>query len=58
MIGHTALGKVIGSDLFRTVSGSDLALAQFRFRVMGLLLFDIVQLGAEKRKGFCLVLKL
>ena len=58
MVGHAALGKIVGTDLFGTVAGADLAAAQLRFRVVGLLLLDIVELGAQQGEGLCLVLKL
>ena len=58
MVSHAALWEIIGADLFGTVAGSDLAAAQLRLRIMGLLLLDIVQLGAQEGKGLGLVLKL
>ena len=45
MVGDTTLGEVVGTDLLRTVSGTDLTAAHLCFRIVSLLLLDVIQLG-------------
>ena len=61
MVGNTALGEVVGGGSSRIFSGglgTDLAAAHLCFRIVSLLLFDIIQLGFQQSKCFRLVLDL
>ncbi len=58
MVRHPALRKIVGTNLFRAVSGANLASSKLRLRIVGFLLLDIIELCPKQRKGFRLVLKL
>ena len=60
MVSHPALREIVGADFLGAVSGSDLASAHFRFRIMSLLLFYVVKLCLQQGKclGFILNLRL
>ena len=58
MIRHTSLWEVVGTDLLRTVSGTDLAAAHLCFRIVSLLLLDVIQLGFQQCECLRLVLDL
>ena len=58
MIRHPALREIVGADFLRAVSGSDLASAKLRLRIMPLLLLHVIELGPQQGKGLGLVLKL
>ena len=58
MIGDTALREVVGTDLLGAVSGTDLTSSHLRFRIMTLLLLQVIELCFQKGKSLCLILKL
>ena len=58
MVGDTTLRKVVGTDLLRTVSGTDLTAAHLCFRIVSLLLLDVIQLGFQQCECLRLVLNL
>ena len=58
MVGHAALGKIIGTNLLGTVSRTDLASSGLGLGVVGLLALDIVQLGTQQCECLRLVLQL
>ena len=58
MVGHPSLREVVGADLFRAVSGTDLAAAKVRLFIVAPLHLQIIEFGAQERPGFRLVLQL
>ena len=57
VIRHTSLWEVVGTDLLGTVSGTDLAAAHLRLRIMALLLLQYRRaLHCKSANAFVLVL--
>ena len=55
---HSALGKVVGSDLLGPVSRSHLASPEVRSLRLHLPLLQVIQLRAQHLHGFCFILDL
>ena len=58
MIGHPSLREIISSDLLGAIARSNLALSQFRLRVMGFLLLQIIEFCTQQGICLCPVLDL
>ncbi len=58
MVSDSSLGKIICADFLRTIPRSNLTAAQFCFRIMSLLLLDIIQFCLQQSESLRLILKL
>ena len=58
VIRNPSLGEVVGSDLLRTVPGSDLASSRLSLGRLLPFQFQVIQLGAKQPERLFLVLQL
>ena len=58
MVRHTALGKIVGPDIFGTISGSHLAFSQRSQLVMLFCLLQLIEAGAQNLQRFILIFQL
>lgn len=58
VVRHSSLREVVGTDLLRSVTRSDLTSSKVCLSVMSLLKLHVIQLGTKQGKSLVLILKL